>query len=501
MSCRPKRNTRTGSTASRLCASRSPSGCRAAWCRTRPWPRSSTGRSTTWSKAASKADASPATAARPRARRTGRRRAGSRAEVRRRQDSAGRRAVRRERQLRADRRGRRPVLHLPARADRRVPGRPEAARSCSRRARCGCPAATARTGSTSSTGATYCATRRSDRLAAYRRVLGYGRGARRRAEPAEHRLPHAVRALRQPGDAVLARQADQRRDPRAGLDPSFGSIAVVRRAGLDLRNNLKFTSFGHLNVLRVEVMQVLDECFRILGLRRRQEPVRRRQRLGRGGRGPDPLLRRAAAEPPAAADGGHRPGRPALAGRPHIMETTRGEFEALLMDIAEPAEEWLHDRAGDEPGAAHRQRPGAAVGATRPVGARVAVRGTVPVAMPPAARRPMYPHRGGLGTYRGGRSGTAPRVARRPSLSRVDGGARPPCATARALAHLARGRTAGARRPRAVAVDALDQLRRASCRRCGARGSLVGTGHARPRRRGRRVARATGSRDRRRDAR
>ena len=47
-------------------------------------------------------------------------------------------------------------------------------------------------------------------------------------------------------------------------DPSFGSIAIVRRAGLDLRNNLKFMSFGHLNVLRVEVMQLLDEAFRIL---------------------------------------------------------------------------------------------------------------------------------------------------------------------------------------------------------------------------------------------
>ena len=44
-------------------------------------------------------------------------------------------------------------------------------------------------------------------------------------------------------------------------DPSFGSIAIVRRAGLDLRNNLKLTSFGHINVLRVEVMQLLDEAF------------------------------------------------------------------------------------------------------------------------------------------------------------------------------------------------------------------------------------------------
>jgi hypothetical protein len=46
-------------------------------------------------------------------------------------------------------------------------------------------------------------------------------------------------------------------------DPSFGSIAVVRRAGLDLRNNVKFMSFGHIKVLCVEVMQVLEEAFRI----------------------------------------------------------------------------------------------------------------------------------------------------------------------------------------------------------------------------------------------
>jgi hypothetical protein len=38
----------------------------------------------------------------------------------------------------------------------------------------------------------------------------------------------------------------------------------VRCAGLDLRNNLKFTSFGHLTVLQVQVRQLLDEAFRIL---------------------------------------------------------------------------------------------------------------------------------------------------------------------------------------------------------------------------------------------
>jgi len=124
-------------------------------------------------------------------------------------------------------------------------------------------------------------------------------------------------------------------------DPSFGSIAIVRRAGLDLRNNLKFTSFGHLNVLRVEVMQLLEEAFKILGA----EDVKNlfgtdnawdtveeilvryynerlvtspRQRMGVAGR---EVLRWLA--------------------QPHIMKMERGQFEALLLEIAEYSEEWL----------------------------------------------------------------------------------------------------------------------------------------------------------------
>jgi hypothetical protein len=124
-------------------------------------------------------------------------------------------------------------------------------------------------------------------------------------------------------------------------DPSFGSIAIVRRAGLDLRNNLKFTSFGHLNVMRVEVMQLLEEAFKILGA----EDVKNlfgtdnawdtveevlvryynerlvtspRQRMGVAGR---EVLRWLA--------------------QPHIMKMQRSQFEALLLEIAEFAEEWL----------------------------------------------------------------------------------------------------------------------------------------------------------------
>jgi hypothetical protein len=124
-------------------------------------------------------------------------------------------------------------------------------------------------------------------------------------------------------------------------DPSFGSIAVVRRAGLDLKNNLKYTSFGHINVMRVEVMQLLEEAFRILaandvknlfGVETAWDVVEEvlvryfnerlvtspRQRMGVAGR---EVLRWPA--------------------QPHIMKMQRVPFESLLLQIAEQAEEWL----------------------------------------------------------------------------------------------------------------------------------------------------------------
>jgi len=106
---------------------------------------------------------------------------------------------------------------------------------------------------------------RRDRLSAYRRVLGYGSapvptGSRANTD-FHNQFGHFVNQVtlywrdKRISDVIRER----------AYDPSFGSIAVVRRAGLDLRNNLKFMSFGHLNVMRVEVMQLLDEAFRILG--------------------------------------------------------------------------------------------------------------------------------------------------------------------------------------------------------------------------------------------
>jgi hypothetical protein len=182
---------------------------------------------------------------------------------------------------------------------------------------------------------------RRDRLAAYRRVLGYGRTAvvaGSRPNTDFHNLfNHFINQVtlywrdKRVSDVIRER----------AFDPSFGSIAVVRRAGLDLRNNLKFTSYGHLNVLRVEVMQLLDEAFRILNsadVKRlfgadnawdvieevliryfnEQLVTSPRQRMGVAGR---EILRWLA----------HR----------HILQESRAPFEALLNQIAENAEEWL----------------------------------------------------------------------------------------------------------------------------------------------------------------
>ncbi len=182
---------------------------------------------------------------------------------------------------------------------------------------------------------------KTDRLSAYKRVFGYGgvpvpTGSR--ANTDFHKLfAHFVHQVslfwrdKRISDVIRER----------AYDPSFGSIAIVRRAGLDLRNNLKWLSFGHLNVLRVEVMQLLEEAFKILN----SDDIKRlfgadnawdvvegvliryfnerlvtspRQRMGVTGR---EVLRWLA--------------------QPHILQTTRAQFETLLLEIAEQSEEWL----------------------------------------------------------------------------------------------------------------------------------------------------------------
>ncbi len=124
-------------------------------------------------------------------------------------------------------------------------------------------------------------------------------------------------------------------------DPSFGSIAIVRRAGLDLRNNLKFMSYGHLNVLRVEVMQLLDEAFRILDA----EDIKKQFGADTAWDVIENILVRYFNERLVTSP---RQGM-AVAGRevlrwlaqPHVLESRRAQFETRLLSIAEYCEEWL----------------------------------------------------------------------------------------------------------------------------------------------------------------
>ena len=250
---------------------------------------------------------------------------------------------------------------------------------------------------------------RKDRLAAYLRVLGYRSGlgaAQSRPNTDFHMLfAHFVNQVtlfwrdKRISDVIRER----------ALDPSFGSIAVVRRAGLDLRNNLKFTSYGHLNVLRVEVMQLLEECFRILNA----EDVKKLFGAANGWDVVDEVLiryfdQKLESSPRQRMGVTGREVLRWLSGD-HILTTTRSEFEAVLMNIAEDAEEWLTSaqamslarRTGSDRVLPWEQMGQSGIAA--PFGERS------PLAQSAALRRgPMYPQRGGLGTYRGGRSGSRP---------------------------------------------------------------------------------------------
>jgi hypothetical protein len=182
---------------------------------------------------------------------------------------------------------------------------------------------------------------RNERHSAYRRAFGYGRApvpTGSRANSEFHTL------LGQFVNQVTLYWRDKRISDvmrERAFDPSFGAIAVVRRAGLDLRNNLKFMSFGNINVLRVEVMQVLEEAFRILDA----DDVKEQFGAATGWDVVEEVLVRYFNERLVTSPRQ----RMAVTGRdilrwlaqPYILQSQRPQFETALMDIAEPAEEWL----------------------------------------------------------------------------------------------------------------------------------------------------------------
>ncbi|MGN6186645.1 MAG: hypothetical protein ACTHQM_23655 [Thermoanaerobaculia bacterium] len=183
---------------------------------------------------------------------------------------------------------------------------------------------------------------RDERLGAYCRAFGYCGSALppAGAQPNSqfhHLFTHFIREV-----ALFWRDkrvAEVMRE-RAN-DPTFGSIATVRRAGLDLRNNLKFSSYGHINVLRVETLQLLDEAFKILGA----DDVRKLFGAETAWDVIEEMSSRFFNDPISTSPRQ----RMAVAGRellkwlaqPHILKTGRTQFEAQLVAVAEFAEEWL----------------------------------------------------------------------------------------------------------------------------------------------------------------
>jgi hypothetical protein len=180
-----------------------------------------------------------------------------------------------------------------------------------------------------------------DRTQAYLRAFGYTN-----VPPAPGAMPN--RQFHGLFSQFIAQVARFFRDKRISEvvreranDPSFGSIAIVRRAGLDLRYNLKSFSYGHLNVLRLETLQLLEEAFKIL----EADDIKSLFGADTAWDVIEDVLRRYLGEQINVSTRN----RMAITGRDiirwlaqrYILNTTRATFESNLQSIAEPCEEWL----------------------------------------------------------------------------------------------------------------------------------------------------------------
>lgn len=181
-----------------------------------------------------------------------------------------------------------------------------------------------------------------DRMQAYRRVFGYTRiTPPNGAKPNRNFHRHMMRFTGDVAQYFRDRMVTEVLQ-RSGTSPAFSSVARVRRSGLDLRNNVKSMSYGNINVLRVEVMQLLREAFEILGspdilklfgADDAWEVIEEVQRRYMNRTHPN-LSQRS---------------RMAIAGQTvlrwlasgHINNAQRSEFEGLLYEIADDCEEWL----------------------------------------------------------------------------------------------------------------------------------------------------------------
>ena len=185
-----------------------------------------------------------------------------------------------------------------------------------------------------------------ERMQAYKRVLGYGP-----ARPGTNARPN--QEFHGLFTHFIGETAKFWRDKRISevireraTDPTFGSIAIVRRAALDLRNNVKNSSYGYINVMRIETSQALAEAFQIL-----DSPDVKAQF---GAETPWDMIELVMWQYFHRAVAASAMNRMAVSGRsilqwlaqPFVLTTDRRMFEAKLYPIAEAAEEWLSSDEG-----------------------------------------------------------------------------------------------------------------------------------------------------------
>lgn len=205
-----------------------------------------------------------------------------------------------------------------------------------------------------------------DRMRAYSRVLGYiknGPGLGVQPNTAFHGLfLHFIQEVaRYWRDKRISEVVRERAN-----DPTFGSMAIVRRAGLDLRNNLKNTSYGNVSVMVMETLQALAEAFRVL-----QAPDIRAQFGAESAWDLIELVLWQYYQQTVNASAMNRmatSGRKILkwVGVPYLLRTDRREFEMVLLQIADDAEEWLSSAEGMR--MSRPTPPSRPVFATRPPG-------------------------------------------------------------------------------------------------------------------------------------
>ncbi len=188
--------------------------------------------------------------------------------------------------------------------------------------------------------------RQPERMQAYSRVLGYtrvspGASARRNAEfhgLFTHFVGEAAKFWRDKRISEVIRER--------ATDPTFGSIAIVRRSALDLRNNLKNSSYGWVNVMRVETSQALAEAFKVL-----EAPDVREQF---GAESAWDVIELVLWQYFHESVNASALNRMAVSGRevlrwlaePFVLRPNRTDFETLLYRIAEYAEEWISSEEG-----------------------------------------------------------------------------------------------------------------------------------------------------------